>query len=670
MSDNRKRPAAGATAKRGAEGAQLDQEPAQLSTKQPFLEAALDLASRGFRVFPLIPNDWRPAIKNWVEAATVSDEQIRVWSSRWPQANVGVATGQGLVVVDIDNKEGKNGSASFADLGVLIEALDTFTVATPSGGRHVYYSGPDIPNSAGRLGSGLDVRGAGGYVVGPGSFLPEGAKNGQRGGRYEILVTSDPRPLPNEILPRLARSVERQVRHLAEAIDVDRPGAIAAATEYLDHTAPLAIEGTGGDHTAFVVAARLKDFGISENMTFDLMADRWNDRCEPPWELENLRTKVCNAYRYGENPIGSQSPEVQFNGVEVPRSPARNRPASKLHHLGEAGSTLAVDWLIKEWLPKAGVALIGGQSRVGKSFLAISLAGATATGGLFFGRPVRERVGVLYVAGEGATTMRPRLEALRQRLLAGIAPVELPIVWAEVDGPREIEGIIAEAAVWMDIFFDVRLGVIVIDTLAAVFNVLDENDAHEATGAMQHLQRLSRDNQCLVLGVTHFGKHADAGVRGSSAWTASADVVFAATAAINEATGEVKDRRFALTKSRLGDTGPISGFELDVVLLGVDLDGDPIGAAVVRPCAAPAKRRRASQHVPLLLECVMEVIAKEPTDVGGRAMASRNRVRALFGQRITGSRDSGNATRAFNGAAIDAAIQIEAMGGMDYFSLP
>ncbi|NEB09984.1 bifunctional DNA primase/polymerase, partial [Streptomyces coelicoflavus] len=54
----------------------------------------------------------------------------------------------------------------------------TVVVLTPSGGRHLWLTGPPdhvVPNSAGRLAPGIDVRGAGGYLVGPGSRTRHGA---------------------------------------------------------------------------------------------------------------------------------------------------------------------------------------------------------------------------------------------------------------------------------------------------------------------------------------------------------------------------------------------------------------------------------------------------------------------------------------------------------------
>ncbi|MEV6129274.1 bifunctional DNA primase/polymerase [Streptomyces violaceusniger] len=54
----------------------------------------------------------------------------------------------------------------------------TVTVLTPSGGRHLWLCGPPglaVPNSAGRLAPGIDIRGLGGYLVGPGSYGSHGS---------------------------------------------------------------------------------------------------------------------------------------------------------------------------------------------------------------------------------------------------------------------------------------------------------------------------------------------------------------------------------------------------------------------------------------------------------------------------------------------------------------
>jgi putative DNA primase/helicase len=103
---------------------------------------------------------------------------IRRWWRRWPDAVISLPTGSrsGIVVLDIDVKEDRNGFDTLADLGAAI-LPDTPIAHTPSGGVHVYFAchaAVEIRNSQGGkgLGIGLDVRGEGGQVVlpGPGGY--------------------------------------------------------------------------------------------------------------------------------------------------------------------------------------------------------------------------------------------------------------------------------------------------------------------------------------------------------------------------------------------------------------------------------------------------------------------------------------------------------------------
>ena len=135
------------------------------------LKAALAYAKRGVPVFPCEPGAKRPLTHNGHWDATTDPRAIERWWKRWPTANVGVPTGKksGLAVLDVDL--GSDGPKSLAKLeGASVPAPKTIRVRTGGGGTHIYFRYPgdvEIRNSAGLLGSGLDVRGEGGYVVVP-----------------------------------------------------------------------------------------------------------------------------------------------------------------------------------------------------------------------------------------------------------------------------------------------------------------------------------------------------------------------------------------------------------------------------------------------------------------------------------------------------------------------
>lgn len=243
--------------------------------------------------------------------------------------------------------------------------------------------------------------------------------------------------------------------------------------------------------------------------------------------------------------------------------------------------------LIKGLLPRNGIAFIGGQSGSGKTFVAIDLAVALCTGQSFFGRRIRERVGVLFIAGEGAETIQPRLTIAR---MARSVDRTLPIAWAptfpDFTRVEEVRGFMQELKVlkaYMQDTHGVRLGAIVVDTLAAVFALQDENDNSEAAKVIRALKVIGEALDVLLIPIHHYGKGAETGLRGASAWRAGCDAVLSITADRNQLTGVVSGHSLWLAKSRVGEEGPVGAFGLRTMLLGVDEDGDELTSCYVVP---------------------------------------------------------------------------------------
>jgi len=141
------------------------------------LKIILKFASKGMPILPVVPHGKKPMVPGGVYAATTDKTELKQYFQRHPDANYGVATGQvsGILVVDVDGETGRNTLSGLkAKYGELPK---TVTVRTDNG-RHYYFrsGGVAVRNSAGRLGEGLDFRGDGGYVVGPGSVHASGVK--------------------------------------------------------------------------------------------------------------------------------------------------------------------------------------------------------------------------------------------------------------------------------------------------------------------------------------------------------------------------------------------------------------------------------------------------------------------------------------------------------------
>ena len=143
-------------------------------------QEAVSYASRyRWEVFPLMPRHKDNPLIKWGSGATSDPKLIAEMWTRWPQANIALATGKrsGVVIVDIDPRH--DGDRTWAELQDIHGAApDTLTSLSGrgDGGTHLYWQAPDIPlkSIAGALGQGVDCKAQGGYVVLPPSIHPSG----------------------------------------------------------------------------------------------------------------------------------------------------------------------------------------------------------------------------------------------------------------------------------------------------------------------------------------------------------------------------------------------------------------------------------------------------------------------------------------------------------------
>jgi hypothetical protein len=159
------------------------------------LDAAVGYGARGWPVFPCHPATKRPLTprgergEGGVKHATTDAATIRAWWQRFPIALIGMRTGaaSGLFVVDVDAGVDEETGEVF-EVDKLIDDLErvigvkltqTWAVATPRGGQHLYYQVPNdtiVGNRTDLLGSRsrIDIRGENGYVILPPSVRADG----------------------------------------------------------------------------------------------------------------------------------------------------------------------------------------------------------------------------------------------------------------------------------------------------------------------------------------------------------------------------------------------------------------------------------------------------------------------------------------------------------------
>lgn len=288
-----------------------------------------------------------------------------------------------------------------------------------------------------------------------------------------------------------------------------------------------------------------------------------NPRITSPIELG-----VADAVRYSFGESASQS-----NSQGAPTKFRLLRSADVL-------SMPAIDSCVKGVLPAQGLAAIYGPSGSGKSFLTIDLLVKIVEGSPWFGYRVKPRP-VVYVALEGEAGLRNRL-AVMEKSVGLPMPQGLHFLLGQpfkLTHPGDVESL-AEA---------VRAeipegGVIVLDTLNRAAPGTDENSSLDMGMILEAAKELQRLTSGLVILVHHTGKDTSKGLRGHSSLLAALDAAI-------EVSRDGDHREWRLAKSKDGEDGRAHAFQLEVIELDPDQDGDRVSSCVVNPAVGPQLKK-------------------------------------------------------------------------------
>lgn len=242
-------------------------------------DAAIEYAKKGFAVFPLKYRDKVPLTRNGCKDATTDAAQIKAWWQKYPNANIGLATGsvsQNVFVIDLDIDEdrGIDGYHSLEDWQREHgDFPETWTAITGRGGYHLYYRGNGkIKNRAGII-DGVDIRGNGGYVVAP----PSIHKNGNR---YEWEYS------PDEFeIAKADNNVEYFLSH-----DDQKQGTA--------FTMPNIVAAGQRNQMLFRFACMMQAKGASDKSVFAATMAENESSCSPPLTEQEVRIIVSSATKY------------------------------------------------------------------------------------------------------------------------------------------------------------------------------------------------------------------------------------------------------------------------------------------------------------------------------------------------------------------------------------
>ncbi len=463
--------------------------------KGVMLKEALRYLEMGLSVIPLRHKDKKP-LTSWddYQKRRSQEWEVEEWWATWPDANIGIVTGKvsGLVVVDVD---GEKGLETAKRLGLP----ETPTVKTGKG-EHYYYrhSGNGEIRNVQKKDSlpGIDLRGDGGYVVAPPSIHPSGEA-------YQWVIPLDSMPLallPESVLA-IGLSDKTPVRELVKGVpEGGRNNALAS------------IAGT--------LFAKGLDYG---NVLQLCLA--WNTYNKPPLADKEVDTTVESIYKthLRNHPVCSRPEGDNSKTTGNNSSPLRDfagkketfKPPKPLTELEDAPST---SWHWEEYLPAGETTLFTGYWKSGKSTFLGALLSETLEGGEFLGYEVAP-MKVLIVSEESESIWKTR--AYNFGLGENIHLVSRPFMYKPTTAQwRDFLGYVG------GLIESHGYNLIILDTLAALWPVRDENSASEVTQTLMPVRQWNEKGVSVLL-VHHFRKgdgQEGQGDRGSGALASFVDV--------------------------------------------------------------------------------------------------------------------------------------------------
>lgn len=561
------------------------------------LEHALALARQGFFIFPLRPGSKEPFSKQemggrgWKEYMTTDEAVISGWFQRNPKINYAVSFGERGFILDpdMDASKGKDGLGVLADMEAEnfeepVSGL-TFTVRSPRGGQHLYFMSPySVSNARGDLPAGIDVRGRGGYVVGPGSHTVADPEHNTAEGDYEVIHDLPPMEAPEWLLEKLERVGGRN-EHVSEPLfEWDQPFAIERAKGLIVAQTHWPVEGQNGDDATYQFVAFIRDFGISAGVCFDLLTEplysdstSWNDRCEPPWQDDALQRKIENVYSYATNAPGQKGglldsmDDAGQEYADLPSDKPKEDPAVGLDAIFFPGGSLLSrsqhrEMIIPDWLMAHGMTALLAKRSTGKTVTMLDMACRIACDMDWYDMPIAKGWACIYACGEDDLGLQEQYAAWIKH--TGIVPEDDRfIIMAATPNLLSPD----EAEAWTRYLLgklNGRRAVFFVDTWQRATSRASQNDDDEMQTAVAHVEAMAKSFHGPSVVAFHPPKANERTMMGSS-------VPENSTVAIWQMTKEAAYRLLEVTRIKGKGEGSYQRFKFNEVELG---EKDEFGA--------------------------------------------------------------------------------------------
>jgi hypothetical protein len=493
------------------------------------------LAGLGLTVFPC-GDDKRPkrGIK-WRDQSTTELEKIDVWWCESPDALPAIDLAKsGLIVFDADRHGGPDGVVAFDELIVdhhaLYEVLPA--VITPSGGRHYYFRQPDgepFGNSVGSLPEGIDVRGSGGYVIGPGARLTDGRRYAWDRNTLNIFTAVRSNTVP--VLPPWLAQILRPNGHdqETEPFTAKTNGNRKREQGY----AAAALEGCANELAGTALGGRNNRLNELAFRMGTMVASGWISRAEAERRLY-AAAEACGLVK-DDGPravratvrsgleAGEKQPHPELDARNFPKDGQGRQKDDQLPRDGERAAchlqTAAasafrmrgVRWFWRDRFALGKLGLIGGLPDKGKGLISADMIARATSGSAW---PCNEGIApkgsVIWFTAEDdiEDTIIPRLVAAG----ADLDRVHIVRMTRNPDGSERMFNLITDLPLLktkIDEIDDVVL--VIIDPMSAYLGVGKINNASttDVRGVLAPLTKLAEEKLLAIVGIMHFNKKAD-----------------------------------------------------------------------------------------------------------------------------------------------------------------
>jgi hypothetical protein len=529
----------------------------------------------GFDVLALKPGTKDPHTKHGKDDATSDVEQIREHWAKHPDDNIGLRPEPNELVIDVDT-EAAHGANGYATLASMVDELgplphDADTAKTPTGGQHIWLQYPGGEHNGG-LGPGIQIKGHGGYVVGPPSVI-----DGKRY-RWEQLTTCPLKTaLPDQWLaeviktpppPRpkvkwnktfdagndkfVATGIEENLQRLANTVRGGVPPGERNVGKLEGRNTWLNVYGLR-------CARLLLRIEATPGVKRDRLADQLIDACHAnglvnEHGIGSVRRTIASAFKKAdaEGPADKNDRKVKDDNMTDGKGSGKNRQSSSNTNESDK-SNHTITWRtadqvsdgVPEWvwyhdnkgrLMRGTLVHFAGRPEAGKSTAARYFAAGYSLGtveGCFYSQPQH----VAYIAAEESIEywIKPSLRAYD----ADLSRIHFPTV--QFDGQKVPLLSTRDEDLLTKHLLRIGITIVYVDPImSTISKAADVNKSNQIRAYLEPWQRIAEAINGLVTGIVHLikipGLDIVASINGSSAFGEVPRAVIAFAA--DEVTGE------------------------------------------------------------------------------------------------------------------------------------